>query len=120
VRLQQLVSGLAADRTTIGNSFGDIANVSGNLAGLLSNARPDVSAVVAKTGKLATTMNAHSAEIYQDLQIIPQEDERIGRQGLYGSFFNFYLCSVTVRVTGPTGQVLSTPTLTSEEKRCQS
>jgi phospholipid/cholesterol/gamma-HCH transport system substrate-binding protein len=120
VQLQQLISGLAADRQTIGNSVGDIANVSGTLAGLLQNARPDISGTVAQVGRLATTLNSHSAQIAGDLQTIPQEDERIGRQGLYGSFFNFYLCSVTIRVTGPDGQPETLPTINSEASRCQS
>jgi len=120
VQLQRLVSGLAADRVAIGNSFGDIASVSGTLAGLLQNARPDISGTVAQAGRLAATLNSHAGELATDLQVIPQEDERIGRQGLYGSFFNFYICSVQLRFTGPTGQAVTTPVLASEEKRCQS
>ncbi|MCL2582104.1 MAG: MCE family protein [Streptosporangiales bacterium] len=118
-RLQQLVSGLAADRTTIGNSVTGIANVSGTLAGLLRGARPDLAGTVSAADRLATTLNSSRGQIYSDLQIIPREDQRIGRQGLYGSFFNFYLCSVTLRVTGPSGQPVNLPTVNSEAKRCQ-
>jgi phospholipid/cholesterol/gamma-HCH transport system substrate-binding protein len=114
-QLQQLVSGLAADRNTIGNSFGQIASVSNNLAGLLESARPNISGTVNQVDRLATTLNANSATINDDLGTIPQVYQLMGRQGLYGSFFNFYLCGIEIRLSGAT-----VPMITSEAQRCQS
>lgn len=114
-QLQQLISGLAADRNTIGNSFGDIASVSDTLAGLLENARPDISGTVTQVDRLATVLNDDSATINDDLNTLPQVYQAMSRQGLYGQFFNFYLCGIEIRLTGAT-----IPMITSEAQRCQS
>lgn len=115
VQLQQLISGLAADRNTIGNSFGQIASVSNTLAGLLQSARPGISGTVNQVNRLATVLNANSATINNDLNTIPRVYQVMGRQGLYGTFFNFYLCGIEIRLTGVT-----VPMMTSEAQRCRS
>jgi phospholipid/cholesterol/gamma-HCH transport system substrate-binding protein len=114
VNLQQLVSGLSADRNTIGDSLGGIANVSGTLAGLLQQARPDISGTIDKTGQLSTKLNQDTGVLNKQLTDIPQAYQDMSRQGLYGSFFNFYLCGVQVRTDGVT-----TPMMKSEVQRCQ-
>jgi phospholipid/cholesterol/gamma-HCH transport system substrate-binding protein len=119
-QLQRLISGLAADRNTIGNSFGEIANVSGTLAGLLNSARPDISGTVSKVNRLATGLNANASTLNTELTQIPEAYQLMSRQGLYGTFFNFYLCGIQIRFTGPTGAAESTPMINSEAKRCQS
>lgn len=118
VNLQHLITGLAADRNTIGNSFGNIANVSGTLAGLLENARPDISGTITKVGKLSTKLNQDSGVINKELVDIPEAYQVMSRQGLYGSFFNFYLCGIQLRLTGATGPI-TTPMMKSEVQRCQ-
>jgi phospholipid/cholesterol/gamma-HCH transport system substrate-binding protein len=118
VNLQHLITGLAADRNTIGNSFGDIANVSGTLAGLLENARPDISGTVTKVGQLSTELNKDSGVVNKDFVEIPEAYQVMSRQGLYGSFFNFYLCGIQIRLTGPNGPI-STPMIKSQVQRCQ-
>lgn len=114
VNLQQLVSGLAADRNTIGNSLGGIATVSGTLAGLLQQARPDISGTISKTGQLSSELNADTSTLNKELVDIPQAYQDMSRQGLYGSFFNFYMCGVQVRT-----DAVTTPMLKSEVQRCQ-
>ena len=118
VNLQHLITGLAADRNTIGNSFGDIANVSGTLAGLLENARPDISGTVTKVGKLSAELNKDSGVVNNDFVELPEAYQAMSRQGLYGSFFNFYLCGIQIRLTGPDGPI-STPMIKSQVQRCQ-
>jgi phospholipid/cholesterol/gamma-HCH transport system substrate-binding protein len=115
VQLQQLITGLAADRNTIGNSFGQIADVSNSLAGLLENARPDISGTVTQVNRLATTLNENSSTINDDLNTIPTVYQAMSRQGLYGTFFNFYLCGIEIRLSGAT-----IPMISSEAQRCQS
>ena len=120
VQLQRLISALAADRDTIGGSFGQIANVSGTLARLLENARPDISGTVHQVNRLATVLNGNATTINKDLATLPEVYQLMSRQGLYGTFFNFYLCGIQIRLTGPTGAAVSTPMIDSEVQRCQS
>lgn len=119
-QLQQLISGLAADRNTIGNSFGQIADVSNTLAGLLENARPSIAGTVTQVNRLATQLNDQAGTINADLVKVPEAYQLMSRQGLYGTFFNFYLCGIQLRLSNPTGGVISTPMISSEVQRCQS
>jgi phospholipid/cholesterol/gamma-HCH transport system substrate-binding protein len=118
-QLQQLISGLAADRGPIGRSFGDIAGLAGNLAGVLGAARPGVAGTVHQADRLATVLNANAANLGSQLQALPGLYRLLNREGIYGSFFNFYLCGFQLRLTGPTGAPVSTPMFTSEVQRCQ-
>lgn len=118
VQLRQLISGLSADRYTIGNSITGIAAATGTIASLLQQARPDVSGTVTQVGRLATLLNRNSAAVNAELADIPRADALMERQGLYGSFFNFYICSVSIRLTGSSGQPETLPSITSEAKRC--
>lgn len=119
VQLRQLVSGLSADRYTIGNSLTAIATATGTIGGLLKDARPGVAGTVTQLDRLATVLNNHSAELSGELNIVPKAVQRMQRQGLYGSFFNFYWCGLSIRLTGPGGRPVSTPMMESEAKRCQ-
>lgn len=119
-QLQQLVSGLAADRGPIGESFGHIASVAGNLAGLLGAARPGLAGTVHQTDRLASSLNGNAANLNSQLQALPGLYQRLNREGLYGSFFNFYLCGFQLRLTGPTGAPVSSPFFASEAQRCKS
>ncbi|MCL2581842.1 MAG: MCE family protein [Streptosporangiales bacterium] len=119
IKLQQLISGLAADRNSIGSSIGDIGGMTSTLAGLLQQARPQVSGSVTQLGRLAQTVNNNQAQLNKTMSQVPEAYSRLGRQGLYGAFFQFYLCSVTIRFTGADGKPMSTPAFSSEAKRCQ-
>ncbi len=120
VRLQRLISGLAADRGTIGGSLGHIASLSGSLAGLLTAARPDIAGTVLQVDRLASVLNANAGQLNGDLQALPGRYQLLNREGIYGSFFNFYLCGFQLRLTGPTGAPVSTPFFDSEVARCRS
>ncbi|HYZ57231.1 MAG TPA: MlaD family protein [Streptosporangiaceae bacterium] len=120
VQLQQLISGLAADRGPIGQSFGRIAGLAGTLAGLLNTARPDISGTVQAVNRLASVLNSNAGQLNSQLQALPGRYQLLNREGIYGSFFNFYLCGVQLRFTGPTGAPVSTPMFQNEVQRCRS
>lgn len=120
LQLQRLISGLAADRGPIGRSLGSIAGLSGNLAGLLSAARPDIAGNVDQVNRLSAVLNKNASKINGTLRALPGRYQLLNREGLYGSFFNFYLCGFQMRFTGPTGAPVSTPFMTSEVQRCRS
>lgn len=118
-QLQQLVSGLAADRDPIGQSFSKISDVSRSVGDLLADARPQITGDVAQLDRLATLLNAGRGTLQQDLDEFPDNLARLGRAGSHGSAFNFYICSVRLRVTGPTGAPILTPFVSSGVQRCQ-
>jgi phospholipid/cholesterol/gamma-HCH transport system substrate-binding protein len=118
-QLQQLVSGLAADRDPIGQSFSKISDVSKSVSDLLTEARPQVTGTVTQLDRLATLLNGGRATLQDDLNKFPDNLARLGRAGSHGSAFNFYICSLRLRITGPTGAPIMTPFISSGVQRCQ-
>ncbi len=100
VSLQQLTSGLAADRAAIGGSLGPIADLTTTTAGLLADARPPLADDIVKLGRQSEILNDNRGLVENFLRLTQQKSQNIGRAGTYGSWFNFYLCSLSVNVTG--------------------
>ena len=120
-QLQQLVSGLADDRDTIGSAVTEINGFAGDLAGLLGDARPPLQGTVAELGRTAAVLDDNRDSLNAVLAQIPKAYESLTRVGTYGTFFNFYLCSVQVKVTGPDGQPITSPVFGSNQNtpRCR-
>jgi phospholipid/cholesterol/gamma-HCH transport system substrate-binding protein len=100
ISLQQLVSGLAADRTAIGSTLGPIADLTATTASFLDDARPPLRDDIIKIGQEASILNDNRGLIENFLRYTPQKANNIGRAGTYGSWFNFYLCSLGITFSG--------------------
>ncbi|MEU7812813.1 MlaD family protein [Pseudonocardia sp. NPDC049154] len=120
-QLQQLVSGLAGDRETIGASISEINGFAGDLAGLLGEVRGPLQGTIAEVGRTATVLTDNKDSLNAVLAQLPVAYQSLDRVGSYGSFFNFYLCSVQVKVTGPEGQPITSPVFGSSQNtpRCR-
>lgn len=94
--LQQLVSGLAADRGPLGESISAIASLSTATAGLLQVGRAPLHADITQLLRLASTLAANSPVVDTFLQDLPAKMQDIARLASYGSWLNFYLCNATV------------------------
>lgn len=119
VGLADLMSGLARDRKEIGSSLASINNAAADTADLLARIRPGVKANIDQMGKVAEAINKNEDEIREVLDIYPQVARKIGRLGAYGSFFNFYLCGVKLKLDLP-GEDLDvyTPWVLDDTGRC--
>ncbi|HEU5269288.1 MAG TPA: MCE family protein [Jatrophihabitans sp.] len=116
-QLQRWVSGLAADRTTIGDSITGINNLTSATAGMLEQSRPQLKQDVVDLTGLARTLNAGSGIIDGVLQRLPNKVATLTRTATYGSWFNFYLCSIGGTVTLP-GNVTLSPSSIFPPARC--
>lgn len=101
VGLQTLISGLDQDRDKIGNSFGDINRLTTSLASLLQQARPPLKGTLTQLGRTTSQLNQGQDDVNYVLSRLPEAYYRMTRAGSTGSFFNFYLCSVTVKYSNP-------------------
>jgi len=101
--LQELVSGLAADRQPIGTAISAIASLSSATAGLLQVGRAPLQSDIAQLRRLASNLAANSPTVDTFLRDLPVKMADIARLASYGSWLNFYLCnaSVTGVHTGP-------------------
>lgn len=118
-QVQQLISGLSADRDPIGDAIVHINDLATSTAGLLTTVRPDLKADVAQLGTLANTLDASSDTLTFVLNRLPKAYQVLARLGAYGNFFNFYLCSTNFRITLPNGKVYSTPPNYTKAARCK-
>jgi len=106
--LQQLVSGLAADRQPIGSAIDAIASLNSATAGLLQVGRQPLSQDITQLGQLAGNLAANSDAVNTFLQNLPLKMADIARLASYGSWLNFYLCAATV--TGVRATIGPAPT----------
>ncbi|MPZ36185.1 MAG: MCE family protein [Rhodospirillales bacterium] len=119
--LQRLVSGLSADRRQIGASLAKINTMSGSVAELLPKVRDPLKGTITGLHRTATILDDNSYTLDRVLRKLPGAYMKLSRFGAYGNFFNFYLCSVRVKLTGPDGKPMMTPEFSSNEQteRCQ-
>ena len=94
--LQELVSGLAADRQPIGSAISAIASLSSATAGLLQVGRAPLQADITQLGRLASNLAANSPTVNTFLRDLPVKMADIARMASYGSWLNFFLCDATV------------------------
>jgi len=94
--LQELVSGLAADRQPIGNAITAIGSLTTSVAGLLQVANPPLSQDITQLGRVAGTLAASSSTVNTFLQDLPVKMTDIARLSSYGSWINFFMCDATL------------------------
>ena len=103
VAMQQLVSGLSEDRASIGDSIEGMAVLTTRVSDLMTDIRPPLRQSIAHVGVLAANLDKHSTQVDSFLKKLPVKLDRIGRLGSYGSWLNFYLCSMDGRIPMPEG-----------------
>jgi phospholipid/cholesterol/gamma-HCH transport system substrate-binding protein len=119
LQLQQFISGLAADRVTIGNSIDSINSLATSTTGLLNQVRAPLAKDITDLTALTANLNKGSATIQAFLQQLPDTVAALTRTGSYGSWFNFYLCSISADIKLPNGSVLPIPVSQPHAARCQ-
>ncbi|MCU1647630.1 MAG: mce3B [Nocardia sp.] len=117
-KLQQLISGLAAQSDPIGDALVHVNNASRSVAELLTNARPTIKSDITEAGRLAGVINNDKDYVNQALGSLPDAYNRLSRLGLYGDFFTFYLCDVQLKVNGPDGNPVYIPIIGQRAGRC--
>jgi phospholipid/cholesterol/gamma-HCH transport system substrate-binding protein len=107
LQLQEFVSGLSADRKTIGTSIDNINALTTSTAGLLTQIRAPLAKDITDVTALTANLNRNSATVQTVLQELPKTVAALARTGSYGSWFNFYLCSIDGTITFPGGVTLN-------------
>ena len=116
--LTELVNGLEARRNDLTNGLAYTGAVAGSISDLLAQARPPVQKVVAETDRVAGTVVADYDYIDNLLATLPQAYQILGRQGLYGDYFSFYLCDLLLKVNGKGGEPVYVKVAGQSSGRC--
>lgn len=117
-RLDALAAGLAQDRDPIGESIDALDRGTASLTDLLVSGRPALAADVDQLHRLATPLDADKDKIDTALQKAPSNFRKLVRLGAYGSWINYYLCGITLRVSDLQGQTAVFPWVKNEGGRC--
>lgn len=117
-RLQQVVSGLNGDRSTITNALTDITGGAKVVADLFQTTRPSIAQDITGLQKLADNLNVNKDTLSMVLGGLPNAYNKLGRAGGYGNFINFFLCGVAIHYPGPNGGGV-TPMIVVPAARCQ-
>jgi phospholipid/cholesterol/gamma-HCH transport system substrate-binding protein len=102
-QLQQLISGLAKNKDDIAGAIPPLASTTTDLTELLANSRRPLQGILENTRPLATELDNRKAEVNNDIEQLGEDYLRLAALGAYGSFFNIYFCSVTIKINGPAG-----------------
>lgn len=116
--LSELVKGLAARKTDISNGLAYANEAAATTADLLSQARPPLQQVVHegdRVGGLAVADRDYLDNLFAGL---PDKYALLARQGIYGDFFNFYLCDVILKLNGKGGQPVFVKVMGQSTGRC--
>jgi phospholipid/cholesterol/gamma-HCH transport system substrate-binding protein len=107
-QLQRFVSGLAADRQTIGASLTNINSLTAQTADLLQLTRPSIKSDIENLRALTTNLNkpSNTAIFEKFLATSPAKIDQITKTGSYGSWFNFYMCDFSGTIKVPVGPAI--------------
>jgi phospholipid/cholesterol/gamma-HCH transport system substrate-binding protein len=117
-RFERLTTELAADRDTIGTAVQSLSDGTASIADLLSSARPPLARTVDQLNRLAPLLDKDKGLIDVALQKAPQNYRKLARVGSYGSFVNYYLCGITIRVSDLQGRTAVFPWIKQRDGRC--
>jgi phospholipid/cholesterol/gamma-HCH transport system substrate-binding protein len=117
--LRSLVSGLSGDRKAIGDSLVSVNDLIGATNGLLTQARPPLKRDIAELGKLSKVLAANGGQLDKAFAAMPTNFTLLNRASSYGSFFNFYLCSLDAQIGLPGKVSFNTPQIVNENARCK-
>lgn len=119
--LEVLISGLRNRADPLANSVADISNAAGTLGDLLADDRPILKDTIAKLETLQQPLVDGKDRLDDLMTKLPEAIKIIGRAGgIYGDFFNFYLCDINLKLNGlqPGGPVRTVKITQQPTGRC--
>ncbi|OBF30128.1 MCE family protein [Mycobacterium sp. ACS4331] len=116
--LSDLVATLSDRRQDIANGLAYSSEAAGTIADLLSQARPPLQKVITETDRSAGIVLADHDYFDNVINTLPDAYQVLNRQGLYGDFFSFYLCDISLKLNGKGGQPVYVKVAGQDTGRC--
>jgi phospholipid/cholesterol/gamma-HCH transport system substrate-binding protein len=85
---------------------------------VLLRARTSLKHVVDEGGRVGGTIMSDKDFVDSLINTLPDDYQIIGREGLYGDFFTFYLCDLLLKVNGKNGQPTYIKLASQNSGRC--
>jgi len=118
---QKLVTGLKNREDPIASSVANISDAAGTIADLLADNRPLLQSTVTYLEGVQQPLVDQKDQLNDILVRLPTAFNIIGRAGgVYGDFFNFYACDISVKLSGrqPGGPVRTVRLFSQPSGRC--
>jgi phospholipid/cholesterol/gamma-HCH transport system substrate-binding protein len=118
---QVLITGLKARAGPLAEGTAHISNAAGTVADLLADNRALLHDTVGRLETVAAPLVDQRDKVGDMLAKLPNAFNLIGRaSGIYGDFFNFYLCDLSIKINGlqPGGPVRSVKLFQQPTGRC--
>jgi phospholipid/cholesterol/gamma-HCH transport system substrate-binding protein len=116
VEFRNLMVGLSSQRETVSIELPRLARLLGATSGMLRDVRPGLKSTVRNLGKVAKQLDIDREVLQASLEEVPEKLQLMARTGSYGSWFNFYVCGMEVRLKVLGGTLyLGTPAVASNE-----
>jgi phospholipid/cholesterol/gamma-HCH transport system substrate-binding protein len=116
--LSELIGHLSQRKTDISNAVAYTNAAAGSIADLMSQAREPFQKVVHETDRTAGIVLADHEYFDKIIDTLPDKYRALGRQGMYGDFFSFYLCDVVLKLNGKGGQPVYVKVAGQSTGRC--
>ncbi|GAC67911.1 MCE family protein [Gordonia soli] len=108
---EKLVTGLAAQRGSVGSAITSVSNLTSVTASILGPTRPAIQGDISGLKSLADQINKRDDDISTLLTNLPNKLQKVGRAATFGSWFQFYLCGIDVVAGNGKSTLLSQPVL---------
>lgn len=116
--LSGLMKGLADRKHDISNGVAHVNAATATIAELLQQARPPLVKAVQETDRTASVVLADQEYVDHVLENLPAALRILNRQALYGDYFTFYFCEVTLKLNGKGGQPMYVKVAEQTSGRC--
>jgi phospholipid/cholesterol/gamma-HCH transport system substrate-binding protein len=117
-RLDRFAAELAAERQPICTAIDALSKGTASLADLLAGARPPLAATIDQLARLAPELDSKKDRVDTALQKAPENYRKLIRIGSYGSFVNYYICALGIRVSDLQNRTAVFPVFKQETGRC--
>jgi phospholipid/cholesterol/gamma-HCH transport system substrate-binding protein len=120
-KLEVLITGLKNRADPLAAAAAHISTAAGTLADLLGEDRPLLHSTVGYLGSVQQPLIDELPSLDEVLRKLPDAYRVIGRVGgIYGDFYNFYLCDISLKVNGlqPGGPVRTIKLFGQPSGRC--
>lgn len=118
---EKLITGLKNRADPIATSVADISDAAGTIGDLLADNRPVLQSTIGYLEGVQQPLVDQKDKLNDILVRLPTAFKIIGRAGgIYGDFFNFYSCDISIRMNGlqPGGPVRTVKLFSQPSGRC--
>lgn len=117
-RLQRLVERANDEKESIFVAVRHVDEFSRALAPLLKDSRQPLEETIGSVEEVARSLNKNERIVTTWLRDWGPAYQGVAGIGVYGDFFNFFVCDIRVKATGPDGRPVYTPWQESPDERC--